>query len=101
MAIQHLKDKLPFPVTSQHVKGHQDYKRSKSVDDIGKAEESDCDSLETTESATAKEREIDTSKLKDEALLNIACDALAGEVMEAAITAPDEMPRQIINANAI
>ena len=33
-----------------------------------------------------------TSKLKDEALLNIACDALAGEVTEAAINAPEEQP---------
>ena len=92
MAIQHLKDRLPFPVTSQHVKGHQDSRISKSAGNTGKAEESDCDSLETTDSAIAKEKEIDTSQLKDEALLNIACDALAGEVSEAAISAPDEMP---------
>ena len=92
MAIQHIKDQLPFPVTSQHVKGHQDTKKSKSAGAARKAEESDCDSLETTESTIAKEKEIDASKLKDEALLNIACDALAGEVSEAAIKSPEEMP---------
>ena len=89
MAIQHLKKKLPFDVTSQHVRGHQDSKR-RSVDDIGQEEESDCDSLATTESTKLKE--IDLSKLKDEALMNIACDELAGEVTAAAIEAPEEMP---------
>ncbi len=62
---QHLTKQLPFDVTSQHVRGHQDSKR-RSIDDIGQKEESDCDSLATTESTKLKE--IDLSKLKDEAL---------------------------------
>jgi len=85
MAIQHLRQKLPFGVISQHVRGHQDTAKKKTEPD-----ESDCDSLETTESALGKEKDLDG--LDDNAMINIACDELAGETTAAAIENPIQLP---------
>ena len=85
MAIQHLRQKLPFGVISKHVRGHQDTAKKKKESEV-----SDCDSLETTESALDREEDLDG--LDDNALINIACDALAGETSASAIDNPDHLP---------
>ena len=87
LAIQHLRKKVPFRVVSNHVRGHQDTAKKKK-----KAEESDCDSLETTESTSGKEKVVDG--LDDNALINIACDELAGETAAGALENPDHLPPQ-------
>ncbi len=86
MAIQHLRQKLPFTVLSNHVRGHQDTKKKKKKEE----DESDCDSLETTESNRGKEKDLEG--LDDNALINIACDELAGETTAEAIAHPDHLP---------
>ena len=89
MAYHHLKSKLQCGVRSRHVRGHQDTKRKKKP--LQETEDdSDCDSLATTESTKLKE--IDETKLSDEAKLNIECDKLAGEVTKYAKDHPHDLP---------
>ena len=86
LAIHHLKQRLRGEVIHRHVNGHQDTKRKKgrkSTADERNA--SDDDSMATTESTTANHNPKAEVTLSNEAMMNIACDELAGEVTAVAL----------------
>ena len=88
LAIHHLKERLKCKITHKHVHGHQDTKRKKKKA-AEKDPESDDDSLATTESTKIVNNE---KKLSNEALMNVACDELAGEVTNIALNNAHQLP---------